>query len=933
MKAQKYILSDQFVRELGTAMAGYMEPDKFDALIWAMNAMAEKYFFSHGAEANLHRIIFSQYDKIAFLLESLKYPHYLEIIFSIAVNSNYLTDIIVRNPEYLSWILSPESLTQKITEKSLHSRIEESLSRFRTLQARVNLLRMVKRREILRIGVNDILGNSTLKETTSQLALLAKAINAILFSMCFQEVMNKYGISSKNTKYCLAALGKCGGDELNYSSDVDLILFFDKNSTVGTKTKKEYYEVLTEAAHLFIQNSTAITDKGYIYRVDFRLRPDGRNSPLCRSLKDYLQYYETRGEDWERQMLIKMSFVGGSKKLYDQFSDYIQHFIYPSSFSRSPLSQIAAMKKNIEKNMGDTENVKLFSGGIRDIEFSVQALQLLNGGRLPSIRSGNTLEAIELLTRNELLTSDETAGMTSSYIFYRKIEHFLQLMNDKQTHDLPTDSETLEILSHFMGFKTVTHFRKKIDATRKSIREIFRSITGENEPAEGISFEKFRFRDPKKSINNYKYLRTGQGLLEQKQFDKQTIDSFLRIEDSFAGFLEDSSLPDTVLDSFVRIIKTRPLPSIWYHEFSDRVFFEMFLRLCQNSQKAVDMIMLDRSLGDLLLSRRAFSTTVFDGFSLSQTIFVLTVQFALGIKDYSSLSHVLSQAITVHLIKSCSSFSHPSNYFIAAMGSLGSCEMTFASDVDLIMVAENIEEFPSIESDFQHHLAGIKNSLQPFEVDCRLRPEGKSAQLVWDISRYNEYIDKRMQTWELQALTRVRFMYGNKNLFDSFVQSVHKKIESLPPGKPGADILEMRKKIEKQLLSSPQANFSNYFNIRRSRGALLDIEFIIQYTILKNPGLYYECLGQSTEKNISLLIDFSEKFHSFEALKKNYAFLKDLLLRLQVSFNTASPVVPLDEIKREFISGQMGFRNIKDFDAALLKTIRKNRELFEKFIA
>jgi glutamate-ammonia-ligase adenylyltransferase len=921
------------LRDLGLFAAGYLSSGDFDRLVLTIEQEASRQYFTHNAEANLHRILSSLFDKVHFLLESIKYPYYIEIIIKIAVYSNYLTDIIIRNPEYLSWILSPGTLSLKSDEKTMQSSLEKSLRNLKTLEAKVNLIRLIKRREILRIGVNDILGNYNLEETTLQLSILAKALNSALFSLCHQEVLKKYGISLKTSRYCLIALGKCGGNELNYSSDVDLILFFDKNSTLGARVKKEYYELLSEAAHMFIQLSTEKTSKGYIYRVDFRLRPDGRNSPLCRTLKDYLQYYESRGEDWERQMLIKMSFVGGNLRLYEQFSDYMRHFIYPSSFSVSPLSQIALMKANIEKNMGDKDNVKLFSGGIRDIEFSVQALQLLNGGRLPSIRTGNTLTAISELLGLNLLTGPEAVVLSLSYVFFRRIEHFLQLMNDTQTHDLPRDEESLNNLACFLGFKSHEHLKKKIEQTRKSVRQVFRSITGETPKSESYSIEEVNFTEPKKALSNYRYVRTGQGLLEQKMFDKQTIDSFLKIDKTLLDFLRKSASPDTTLDNFARVIKTRPLPSIWYHEFLDSPFFNSVLRICQSCQKAVDMISTDSALGDLILSRKVFSLESLNGATVKQARFILSIMFSLGIIDGIRLSRLLSDLLADCLKEACRQSGLKYNYFVAAMGSLGSFQMTFSSDVDLIFAAMDDGSSQTIQGDFQNFLLQIRHSLQPFEVDCRLRPEGKSSQLVWDIEKYSEYIDRRLQTWELQAFVKIRFIEGNRRLFDSLAGKIVQKVESLDNKRLRNDVLDMRKKIEKQLLSAPQALFHNFFDIKKSRGGLVDIEFLLQYILLSNPQLYRSCIGKDTKKILSAVINYSDKFLSLEALKKNYSFLRNLLLKNQILFNSASSVLPLDEAKRSLLAREMGFKNLSEFEAALLKVTKSNKSFFDKFFA
>ncbi|MDP4173343.1 MAG: hypothetical protein Q8933_05195 [Bacteroidota bacterium] len=929
MKNKEYRLSDNFIQELRRATTGYLPAEIFDKLLEAFEEEISKVYFSSSVEANLHRMIFSLFDKVSFLSDAVKFPHYIQIIISIAVNSNYLTDIIIRNPEYLYWIISPENLKARITDEYLRKSIHTSLSKYRSFNAKVNFLRAIKRREILRIGVNDILGNLPLKETTEQLSILAKVINDELFYLCYNELLERHGIKAGKSRYCLIALGKLGGNELNFSSDVDFILFFDKNTTHG---KIEFYELLTEATHLFIQTSNTITDKGYIYRVDFRLRPDGRNSPLCRTLKDYLRYYESRGEDWERQMLIKMSFAGGSKKLYSTFSDYIQNFVYPHSFASSPLEQIAQMKANIEKNSGDKENVKLFSGGIRDIEFSVQALQMLNGGNLKEIRSGNTLEAIDLLTNCKLLTSDEAALFISAYEFYRKIEHYLQLMNDIQTHVIPKSGETLEKLALFMKFKNAESFLKKVEATRKAVRKVFISITGQKESSRVSSFEEIGFTDTKKAINNFKYLQSGYGLLEQKQFDRQTTTAFQEIEEVLVDFLKSSISPDLLLENFVRIIKTRPLPSIWYHEFRDTAFFTSFLKICERCQKAVDMTVLDKSLGDLLLSRSVFIKEAehLSLFNIHQLIFTLSIQFALGFISHDKASYYLAKQLKRIVTDTCLDQIYPYKYFIIGLGSFSAEEMSFSSDADIVIVAENVNNFPSIQFDFQKLFNSVQMNARPFELDGRLRPEGKSGQLVWDIKNYMEYIDKRIQTWEIQSLTKLNFICGDKGLFDTFYEKIRQKIGFVDHEKLNSEIIEMRKKIDKQLSLTPQSHFNDFFNIKKSRGGITDIEFALQKLLLSDPELYNTLHGRSAIKIINFLLEFSEKFHSFVALKKGYSFLKTLEFWNQILFNISNSILPLDPNRRLLLAKIMGFADTKEFESELYAVIKTNSNLVEE---
>ncbi len=443
------VLSKDFIEKLAEFSAGYLSEQEFEQLIKAFENEAALKYFSHSSESNLLRIITNRYDRILLLQDCIKYPHYVHVLLGISINSNYLTDILVRNPEFFYRIANPSDIKYRLDEEDFLKVIKDTTSVFKSFNAKLNSLKSLKRREILRIGLRDILGLSELKETVFDLSLLARGIASELFSLCYKEVLQKNDINKINHEYCIIALGKLGGNELNYSSDIDLIIIYDKD---GKVKEKQYSEIMNEVALLFIKAATSITDTGYIYRIDFRLRPDGRNSPLCKTYEEFINYYETRGEDWERQMLIKASFLTGNKTLYDKMMNYLSHFIYPSTFFISPQEQIKQLKKNIEKQLSSDENIKLIPGGIRDIEFSVQALQLLNGGRNKTIRTENTLDAIIKLESEKLLSTKEAETLRNAYILYRKIEHYLQLMNDIQTHSIPGKGETLEKLSSFLGF-------------------------------------------------------------------------------------------------------------------------------------------------------------------------------------------------------------------------------------------------------------------------------------------------------------------------------------------------------------------------------------------------------------------------------------------------------------------------------------------------
>ncbi len=932
IKAQKKnIFSKDFINKLAGFSAGYLNEDDFEKLINLFESEAANRYFSHSSESNLLRIISNMFDKASLLHDCIKYPHYAEFLTAISVNSNYLTDILVRNPEFFYRFVNPSNLNVKLDEDSFSKTVDDTISVYKSFPAKVNSLRSLKRREILRIGLKDILGISGLNKVTSELSLLAKVISDRLFRLCYQEILQKYEIKNIKNEYCIIALGKLGGNELNYSSDIDLIIIYDEDSIIKGKN---YSEILTEAVYLFIEASTSITGAGFIYRIDFRLRPDGRNSSLCKSYNEFISYYESRGEDWERQMLIKASQLSGSENFYDKLMNYLNHFIYPSIFSVPPTEQIKKLKRNIEGQLGKDENIKLIPGGIRDIEFSVQALQLINGGRNHKIRTGNTFEAITKLTEEKLLTDIEAETLKDAYIFYRRIEHFLQLMNDTQTHTIPEQGEMLEKLSSFLGYKNSLEFKDVVKSNRSKVQKIFNSITGVESQAIKEKRE-IKFENENKALQNLRFLREGTGLLGQKSSDKKSIEAFREIEPDLMKYLKDSVSPDLVLQNFVRIIKEAKFPSIWYTSFTDKKFIKNFLTILEFSQKSVDLFAEDKQLREDFLSKKVFeklNNKSLSNFSTKKITFTLSVQLALEKISYEKLSSSLSDYFRIKIEEAFSNHSNKElkavDFFAAGLGSFSTREMTFASDIDLVFVVNKLDKEGKLQKTFQEILLTLKKEFNPFNVDCRLRPEGKSSQLVWELNSYSNYLKERARVWELQAFTKLNFIYGNKNLFSLFKKALIERVKTEKEEKIKRDLVEMRKKFYPKTVSLDRYTF----NIKKSRGGLTDIEFVLQYLILCNPDLYKKCTGNSIIKNIKVLAESNSKLKELNKLTNNFSFLKKIELLNQNIFNNTLPNIVEDEKKILIIAGKLGLKNKEGFLRKIKSTALFNQNLFDKYL-
>jgi glutamate-ammonia-ligase adenylyltransferase len=927
-------ISKKFEKKLAEISAGAISSDDFEKLIKILEAEINRVYFTASSEANLIRIIQAMYDKVLLIQECIRYPHYAEILILVASNSNYLTDILIINPEYFYWIVNPSILNIRISETKFKKEIKSTLSLYNTLQSKNNSLKVIKKKEFLRIGLKDIYSKISLNKITEELSTIAVCLTRELFSICYKETLKKYGLQNNASKYCLVALGKLGGNELNYSSDIDLILFYDKERKF--RNNKFFSEILTEASQLFLKSSSEISG-GFLYRIDFRLRPDGRNSPICRSLQEYLDYYESRGEDWEKQMLIKASFVSGSKLLYKKFADYLSPFVYPSTITTSPKKQILKMKESIERRIKDEENIKLIPGGIRDIEFSVQALQLINGGKISSIRTGNTLEAIETLRQVKLLNKDEAKIFSNAYVFYRRIEHYLQLMNNRQTHIIPDEGELLKKMSSYLGFKDTSEFKQQVIKSRNEVGKIYKSILNEDDINEKdrINYEGINFDDRNRAFTDIQFLREGKGIFGNRTFDSKSINSFMQIENNFYKYLRDSSSPDKVLSNFVRIIKQVEFPSIWYNELLDNTFFTFLMMVCEFSQYSVDLFAEDNKLREFFLSRRVFmkiSQEELSNLDIKTILFYISVQITVNLLELLTASILLSTLIRNKINKLFEKHTKEKNwdrdYFVAALGSLGSSTLTFYSDLDLIFITRSSQKYPDIEQQFQSLLELLRSTLKPFTADCRLRPEGKSSQLVWDIEDSKNYFQNRARVWEFQALIKISFIAGNKRLFNSFCKAATSSISRFDRRQIKREIIEMRKKISTQKIT-PSLEI---FDVKKSSGSITDIEFIIQHLIILNSKLFNQSLGNTFAEQINLTAGKGITNRDVTILNNAFGFFKNVELLNQLIFNSSTSKIMLEKILNAF-SNKMNYENPEQFKDELISHSANVRKIYSKLIS
>jgi glutamate-ammonia-ligase adenylyltransferase len=384
----------------------------------------------------------------------------LEIVLQLFATSQMFSDLLVQFPDYLDMLRVPLRRSPSPAElrAALQAEVDGSFEDTAVLRA----FSRFRQRQMLRIGTNDIIRDRPLEEITRDISGVADAALEVALAVALRTTGKRYGepfgADGQPVSCVVLAFGKHGGEELNYSSDIDLMfLYSQEGQTHGKRVTSlgndEFFgKVVGEVVRLLASH----TDRGQAYRVDLRLRPEGHRGPLARSLASTLSYYDGMGRTWERQALIKVRPVAGDLELGQRFLQTIEPFVYRKYLSFAEINEIKALKRKIEHKTGQAGNcgteVKTGRGGIRDIEFTIQFLQLLNGGDLPALRQRNTLLALEALEEAGCLTDQEYRVLDDAYRFLRKTEHRLQLLFDLQTHRLPEGEDELRKLALRMGY-------------------------------------------------------------------------------------------------------------------------------------------------------------------------------------------------------------------------------------------------------------------------------------------------------------------------------------------------------------------------------------------------------------------------------------------------------------------------------------------------
>ncbi|MBV9269130.1 MAG: hypothetical protein JO061_23375, partial [Acidobacteriaceae bacterium] len=827
-------------------------------------------------------------------------PERLRSLGAVFAVSRFLSEECSRHPD---WLLALDRLESVLSAAEYTHRLQH----FVRVQDGVSALplSLFRRKELLRIAVRDALQLASVAQVTEELSNLADAILSCALSNVQAEAQTRFGTPMTDVTGQLApatfsviALGKLGGRELNYSSDIDLMFVYSGNGETSgphSITNKEFFKKVANQLTTLLSTYTLA---GLCYRIDLRLRPEGSLGDVAISLEGAKEYYAKRARDWELQMLIKARVAAGDDAPGRELLEYVEPSIYSTTLDFSTIETMSATRERISEKLARKRlrkselDVKLARGGIRDIEFLVQCLQRLHGARDAALRHGGTLFALRRLLEGGLISESEHHRLSGAYEFLRHLEHRLQLEDDRQTHALPADPREMEAVARRMppsefnsSARTVTHVQllQTLNHHLENVQSIYERIVHAQRPLSYTPSVVFavppspavQVREEAPAVNRpaatlppalqEKYPNFAQSIQAQPvRSSPAVLERFIEAldRDPYYGHLIEGH--SVVASHVTNILATSPFLS--EQLIHDVNLLDAVRRIADNPGMRPAFEALTPPLNDIAGLRRFFRREMFrilvGSICLPEPVFS-TLDRTSGLAEFviaRAYRVALEQArahARMHATKT-KPFEEPQGQMmVVALGRLGMREFDLGSDADVLFILPD-EEMPRHRfwTRVGEHMIEILTAYSSdgtiLSLDTRLRPNGREGLLVQSESNYVEYFAHHAEAWEGIAYMKARAVAGDLERATNFLTRLQ-QVDWRRYGQSGRsrqDLRQMRMRLQRE-----QGALSP---LKAGEGGYYDADFILMYLRLKGAGMFFKSL------NTPERIDIVEKMGHLE---------------------------------------------------------------------
>ncbi|MBV8865680.1 MAG: hypothetical protein JO210_09835 [Acidobacteriaceae bacterium] len=809
---------------------------------------------------------------------------WLGLIFS---SSQFLSGEVLRHPE---WILEISEVTRVLSRTDYRQSLANFLEKSQVMRSSATELALFRRKELLRIVVRDQMQIGTLSEITEEISNLADEILARALQEVTSELEQRFGIpieedsesaATRPAVFCILALGKLGGRELNYSSDIDLMFLYSANGETNGPQRITNKEFFKKVANQLTNLLSTYTPAGQCYRVDLRLRPEGSHGEVCISLAAAKEYYMRRARDWELQMLLKARAAAGDERIGEALLESVAPLIYSTTLDFSTIETMSTTRERLGEKIArkvqrrNEINVKLTRGGIRDIEFLVQCLQRLHGSRESSVKDGGTLSALARLHENDLLSTTEFSRLAHAYRFLRNLEHIVQLEDDRQTHTLPPDGAELQRIARRVSqswqerqpdLSASVHLIRELNQHLENVQAIYERIVHAQRPLY-YAYTQGASSFWEASLKGDEMPETASGEEVLRKIGEITPELAERFRS--AGLRNrGNGLPDFLQDLLrqpaeLKLLAEDPMLSAWAMQVFklSPVLAGQLTRspkLLEEIKRAVDypgrryaFEGLAAPLNDLeglrLFFRREMFRIQAGSICLPEPVFQTLDQTSALAEFVIARAYRIALEMALEHGRSHASFTKPfeepqTEMMVVALGRLGMREFDAGSDADLLFIIPDVEAgrqrfWTRVVERLLEILSAYTEGGPLLSIDTRLRPNGREGMLVQTESKYVEYFSNKAEAWEGIAYMKARGVAGDTDRATKFLTQLQ-QVDWRRYGQGGRSKLELRQ-MRLRLQREQGANTP----LKAAQGGYYDADFILMYLRLKGAGMFFKSLN------------------------------------------------------------------------------------------